>query len=235
LNIEATARFADLVDGILKLGALVLLAYALFRLVPTLRERGFTAKIFGNEVHVDGPSDAVEKLSLNTERQIDDLRAQLTELRSRNATARDAATKGTHQPAASTPAPPRTRTALWVDDEPDNNLFEVGKLREANFVVTQVESTEDAVERLQRDRFDLILTDMGRHENGRWVEDAGLKLIRWIRSKETEQDWDATPVFVYTSSRDVSQYRELVVAERNTQITASPTVLLNSIRELIGG
>ena len=80
LDIEAAAKFADLADGIVKLGALVLVAYALIHLVPAMRQRGFTATIFGNEVKLNGPSEAVETLSENFKKQIDDLRAQLTAL-----------------------------------------------------------------------------------------------------------------------------------------------------------
>src|SRR4051794_37867518 len=72
--VAGVAKFSELVDGIVKLGGLAAVVYLIVRLTPTMRERGFTAKIFGNEVTLNGATHAVETLSANFEKQIDDLR-----------------------------------------------------------------------------------------------------------------------------------------------------------------
>jgi CheY-like chemotaxis protein/acetolactate synthase regulatory subunit len=225
----ATVGFSDLVDGVVKLGALVLVAYALTRLLPVMRQRGFTAKIFGNEVKLNGPTDAVETLSATFKKQIDDLRAQLTALQSHGQT--------TALEAAEAMAPGRSsaRTALWVDDTPENNLFEVGKLNEAGFEVVQVRSTEEAVTRLRQEQFDLVVTDMGRNEHGREVPDAGLRLIDWIRTREREENRPQVPVFMYCSVWAVEHFSQEAVARGATGITSSTTTLLQGIQSAFGG
>ncbi len=226
LDIEAAAKFADLADGIVKLGALVLVAYALIHLVPAMRQRGFTATIFGNEVKLNGPSEAVETLSENFKKQIDDLRAQLTALQVGGPPPAAKELEGATATASAT-----TRTVLWVDDTPSNNLFEVGKLRDEGFVVTQVESTEAAVAALQQTQFDLIITDMSRIERGRRVDDAGLKLIDWMRRQESGDGVLRTPVFVYASSEAVSTYGQAARDAGAIGITASTTELLQGVAE----
>jgi CheY-like chemotaxis protein len=226
-TIEATVRFAELVDGIVKLGAIVLVAYALVRLVPAMRQRGFTATIFGNEVKLNSPSEAVETLSSNFEKQIDDLRAQVEALQDGRRTER---TVGPDRPPSSGPG---VRTVLWVDDNPSNNLFEVGKLRDAGFVVTQVESTDAAVTDLQHSQFDLVITDMSRTEHGRRVDDAGMKLIEWIRRRESSDGRPQTPVFVYCSAWAAAEYGQAARDAGATGVTASTTELLKGIGEAL--
>jgi CheY-like chemotaxis protein len=227
--LEATVSFSDLVDGIVKLGALVLVAYALTRLLPVMRQRGFTAKIFGNEVQLNGPTEAVETLSATFKKQIDDLRAQVTALQS------PGATTGLEAAEAIPPGRASARTALWVDDNPDNNLFEVGKLNEAGFVVTQVTSTDEAVAALRGDRFDLVVTDMGRREHGRDVPDAGLRLVDWIRTREADEQHPPVPVFVYCSAWAVEQLGPQAVDRGATGVTSSTTALLQGIERAFAG
>jgi CheY-like chemotaxis protein len=224
MSIDATVRFADLADGVVKLSAVVLVAYALIKLLPYLGQRGFTAKIFGNEVKLNGPTDAVETLSATFKKQIDDLRAQVTALQTKT----DSAPAAAH--GLTSEAQP-ARTLLWVDDNPDNNLFEVGELMEAGFVVTQVRSTAEALSRLQEGNFDLVVTDMGRKEHGRRVDDAGLRLIEWIREHEISKTRQQMPVFVYCSDRAIATYGEKAIQSGATGITSSTTGLLRGIRE----
>lgn len=222
--LEAAVGFSDLVDGVVKLGALILVAYVVVRLLPVMRQRGFTAKIFGNEVELNGPTDAVETLSETFKKQIDDLRAQVTALQSHGETTVLEAAE------AMPPGSESTRIALWVDDRPENNLFEVGKLNEAGFVVTQVTSTDEAVAKLRRDQFDLIITDMGRTEHGRDVPDAGLRLIDWIRKRERDENRPKVPVFIYCSAWAVEYYGAEALARGATGVTSSTTTFLQGLK-----
>lgn len=224
MPLDAAVSFSDLVDGVVKLGALVLVGYALARLLPALRERGFTAEIFGNKVQLNGPTDAVERLSTAFEKQIDDLRAQVTALQSPGETSALEAAEALPPGSAS------TRTALWVDDHPKNNLFEVGKLSDAGFMVTQVTSTEEAVAILRREQFDLVVTDMGRDERGRNVPDAGLRLLDWIRNREREEDRPEIPVVIYCSAWAVEHYGAEAKARGATAVTSSTTTFLQDIK-----
>jgi CheY-like chemotaxis protein len=224
--VEATVKFADLVDGIAKLAAVVVVAYALVRLVPAMREHGFTTTMFGVNVKVNGSSEAVEKLSANVGKQIDDLRNQITAL--------SAGTAGAPSRSAAAARPRITgdRRVLWVDDHPDNNLFEVGKLRKEEVDVTTVTSTGDAMKALQQDHFDVVITDMVRREGLRDVRNAGVRLIEKMRAKGTDQ----TPVFVYCSAEDaVGKPAQDAMDAGATAVTASTTTLLQDLAETLSG
>ncbi|MGH7572608.1 MAG: response regulator [Gemmatimonadota bacterium] len=70
---------------------------------------------------------------------------------------------------------------LWVDDHPENNAWERSLLKAFGTETVSVETTRSAVAVLQRERFDVILSDItreGRRDEGiralpRIVEAAG--------------------------------------------------------------
>jgi CheY-like chemotaxis protein len=94
------------------------------------------------------------------------------------------------------------RRVLWVDDHPDNNRYERAALEQLGIEVITATSTEDALKLLQTDRYDLIISDMGRPSDSR----AGYTLLDQLRS-----DGDGTPYIIYAGSRaarDVAEAKE---------------------------
>ena len=66
-------------------------------------------------------------------------------------------------------------TVLWVDDNPANNVNERRALEALGIRITLSSSTDDALEKLRRTRFDAIVTDMSRppdHQAGFTLIDA---------------------------------------------------------------
>lgn len=51
---------------------------------------------------------------------------------------------------------------LWVDDRPSNNVFERQALEALGIQIDLSTSTEDALEKIRRRSYDLIISDMGR-------------------------------------------------------------------------
>jgi CheY-like chemotaxis protein len=90
-------------------------------------------------------------------------------------------------------------TVLWVDDRPDNNIYERQALEAlgVNFVLAI--STDEALKRISRQRFDAIISDMGRPPDSR----AGYTLLNQLRSIG-----DQTPFIIYASSRDPEHVAE---------------------------
>ncbi|NER52135.1 MAG: response regulator [Symploca sp. SIO1A3] len=88
--------------------------------------------------------------------------------------------------------PLRKSTVLWVDDRPNNIIYERQSLEALgiNFVLAQ--STEEAFYKLNRQDFDLIISDMGRPPDPR----AGYTLLDQLRSCR-----DRTPFIIYSTSR----------------------------------
>ncbi len=106
--------------------------------------------------------------------------------------------------AAALPSPRAQRRmqgsrVLWVDDQPDNNRYERQALEAFGIRIDLSTSTDDALERIQRRSYDLIISDMGRLPDAR----AGYTLLDQLRSVG-----DQTPFIIYASSRDPKHVRE---------------------------
>lgn len=96
----------------------------------------------------------------------------------------------------------RSTRILWVDDFPENTLFERRALTAAGCQFVLATSTRQAIRRLNRITYDLVITDMGRGEN----PTAGLELLEWMLASRVP-----SPRFVYCSSRASSVYGEQAV------------------------
>ena len=80
---------------------------------------------------------------------------------------------------------------LWVDDNPNNNSYERQSLEALGIIFELATSTEEALEKLSRQRFDAIISDMGRLPDSR----AGYTLLDKLRSMG-----DQTPFIIYAGS-----------------------------------
>lgn len=83
-------------------------------------------------------------------------------------------------------------TILWVDDRPGNNTYERMALETLGIRFVISTSTDDAVERLRSERYDLIISDMGRPPDSQ----AGYTLL----SKVREELKFKTPYLIYATS-----------------------------------
>jgi CheY-like chemotaxis protein len=73
------------------------------------------------------------------------------------------------------------RRILWVDDNPHNNRFEVGRLEQLGATVERAASTEFALTSLRNTPIDLVISDLNRIEYGQPRPTAGLELLRRAR------------------------------------------------------
>jgi CheY-like chemotaxis protein len=81
---------------------------------------------------------------------------------------------------------------LWVDDRPMNNVYERQALEALGIQFTISKSTEDALERLERKRYDLIISDMGRSLD----QHAGYTLLEQVKARNI-----TTPFIIYAGSK----------------------------------
>jgi CheY-like chemotaxis protein len=121
------------------------------------------------------------------------------------------------------------KTILWVDDRPSNNAHEIAKLREDNgYRVIEATSTAAALTALRNNQNpDVIITDMGREEDGKFKPDAGLNLIRSVRAMGIK-----APIYIYTSPRRAEQIHDEVKAAGGNGATGSPVELFSLIRQI---
>lgn len=93
----------------------------------------------------------------------------------------------------------RKTQVLWVDDRPANNEYERQAFEAIGLHFTLAESTNEALEQLQRDQYAVIISDMGRREGPR----EGYTLLDTLR-----EQGDRTPLFFYASSNAPEHKRE---------------------------
>jgi CheY-like chemotaxis protein len=86
------------------------------------------------------------------------------------------------------------RKILWVDDHPDNNVYERMALETVGVIFTLAHSTREALDHLKQKQFSAIISDMERH--GKDTE--GLVLLDEIR-----RGGNSTPFFIYTAGQRV--------------------------------
>lgn len=113
---------------------------------------------------------------------------------------------------------------LWVDDFPSNNAFLIEKLQTSlNVEITLSLSTEDGLKQAAVLTPDLVITDLGRQENGINDPFAGLKLTRALREKNAD-----LPILVFAGNRGMEHRSELTAAGA-TLVTQSGADILRFV------
>ena len=90
-------------------------------------------------------------------------------------------------------------TVLWVDDNPDNNSYQRQALEAIGVSFVLAKSTDEALNKISKQRFDAIISDMGRPPDSR----AGYTLLDKLRSSG-----DQTPFIIYAGSRNPEHVAE---------------------------
>jgi CheY-like chemotaxis protein len=83
-------------------------------------------------------------------------------------------------------------SVLWVDDRPLNNTYERQALEALGIQFTISKSTEDALERLKKKRYNLIISDMERPPD----QQAGYTLLEQVKARNI-----TTPYIIYAGSK----------------------------------
>lgn len=104
---------------------------------------------------------------------------------------------------ASTPR--RAARVLWVDDRPANNEVERKWLRPHGIVFDSVVSTEEALEQLTNETYDLVITDLGREHSSDGSATAGAAFLDQPIVRK-----GGPPVIVYAGTWAVAQRDDLV-------------------------
>jgi CheY-like chemotaxis protein len=197
---------------------IVLLLYPNVRRV--IDSRGFTVKAGGAEITVQQASEQLAG-------QVDDLRLQVSSLR---AQADSNGSGPAEDPGglAIDAGIKQLRRVLWVDDHPENNAFERVGLTKRGVDVVEALSTNEAIRKLESGAApDVIVTDMGRHEDGVDTPEAGLATIKAVGERNP-----AVPVVVYTSASTLTRTRDQALELGAAGVTASGTELLDMLGRL---
>jgi CheY-like chemotaxis protein len=108
---------------------------------------------------------------------------------------------------------------LWVDDNPDNNLYETVALERLGRFVTKTTSTEAALAYLAGLPFSVAISDLGRYDNAR----AGLDFVERARRAGYR-----LPVIIYTLNAD--RHVDEGMAAGATAVVDMPHDLVNAVQ-----
>lgn len=98
------------------------------------------------------------------------------------------------------------KRVLWVDDRPENNVYERKAFESLGIEFNLALSTNEALEILKTNKFSVVISDMGRKEGSQ----EGYVLLEKIR-KSGEQ----TPFFIYAGSN--APEHKMMALERGAQ------------------
>lgn len=207
-----------LIEALTTLAWPVLVGVVLYKLAPSVKKildaRSFSVKYGDIELSVQDASDQLRK-------QIEDLQNQVAKLLGEQTTPPEQARVSSLIKTG--------KVLLWVDDKPKNNAFEVAKFQDDGFRVVQAKSTVEALQIVNEGLIpDVVITDMGRYENGTYKKDAGLVIIKELRSAGV-----AVPIFVYTSQKYAQQHHDQSLEVGGNGATASPVALFKIVEQAI--
>lgn len=113
---------------------------------------------------------------------------------------------------------------LWVDDHPDNNERERGVLEDFGIEFDLAISTAEAMRKIRRRPYDLVISDMARRSRSERDREAGLTLIDEIGAAGLE-----LPVIIYGAG-SAEKLRNEVVSRGGAGSTSSPFELYELVR-----
>jgi CheY-like chemotaxis protein len=184
---------------------------AVASLIDSARSRKFTLKIGGQELSMDEANEQQRIL-------IADLQSQIAEIRKRLGTQDSAQARapvaGVEERGA------EAFSVLWVDDDPKNNSYFVEELTRLGARVDLARSTAEGLSMFGRRRYSVVISDMGRTENGKDNFRAGLDLLAALKER------DKTVSFIlFSSTRGVKEHREEALRLGARGITSSASEL----------
>jgi CheY-like chemotaxis protein len=180
------------------------------RLIESAGRRKFTIVVGGQRLTMEEANQGQRDL-------IGDLQKQVLELKSK--------VEGS-QPLVAMASPKiqgavtSARSVLWVDDDPKNNSYFIELLEKRGYQVDPARTTAAGIKKALRNSYRLILSDMGREENGRFNSDAGVDLLQ-----ELTKSGSQIPFAVYCSEGGVQRFRDKVKTLGGKAITSSPIEL----------
>ena len=214
----------DLLSGISSILWPILLLVVLLRLTPSIRgiiesakSRGFTLKIGGQELTMD-------EFSEQNQNMIADLQTQLVTLRQAMSASGDVSASPAVQ--ADYVPPPVRPAVLWVDDQPKNNSYFIQQLLDSGIQVDLALSTIEGLKYFERNEYRVVISDIGRSEDGMYKPRAGLDILKSIRQANPQ-----IPIVLYTSSRGVREHLDEATQLGAMLVTSSPTEMTDMFRK----
>jgi len=234
---QTLSSIASLLWPLIVIVALVIFRHPLLRIVRSAEHREWILEVGGQKLTMKQLSEQQNSMITDLQKQIGGLSRTIAELTADHARApdhlrldKDVAQDSGDIPAQTSVVEPSSalaHSALWVDDHPENNALLIEELQRNSVRVDLAGSTREGLALLNQRRYGIVLSDMGRVEDGREVTDAGLRLLQAVRETDT-----SIPFLIYCSVGAAARYREQALANGATAITSSPTDVSKHLQSL---
>jgi CheY-like chemotaxis protein len=186
-------------------------------IIDSARGRKFTIEVGGQKLSMDEANQQQQTLIADLQTQLLALRAKVEGFQVSPKVA-----------LADTPtAVPQASTILWVDDNPKNNSYFIELLQKRGYRVDLAVSTAEGLKRASENSYRVILSDMGRSEDDKFNEDAGVDLLEALQKRDSK-----VPYVIFCSTEGAKYYRTRVKTLGARAITASPMELRAVLDEL---
>ncbi len=133
------------------------------------------------------------------------------------------------EPPITADAPDAIGRVLWVDDHPQNNIFEKRFFEERRIAVHNATSSADALRLLAMNHYDVVISDMGRGEDRL----AGVRLVEEMRTRGND-----TPFVIYTvrpnEPRRQQAQRDMVAEAGAQGVAVTPEEIRSVVVRLFG-
>lgn len=216
MSAEHLSAIAALVEA---LGWPLVIVVLVWKLKPAVVEAFRSGRAL--RVSVGGQEIELGELTAQQSRHVEDLINQTAEL-SRRLTRLETEGGSSVDAGEIDQALLRGRRILWVDDRPSNNAHLVASLRSQGADVLQVLSTSAALDVLGTERFDALISDIGRPEG----DHAGLDMLATLR----EDAQFSTPTFFFSGTWAARELKTQTVELGAELITSSGTRLMESLQ-----
>lgn len=142
---------------------------------------------------------------------------------------RDSAEEFRTAPPITADAPDAIGRVLWVDDNPQNNIYETRFFEERRIAVHNATTSADALRLLSMNHYDVVISDMGRGKDRL----AGIRLVEQMRLRGND-----TPFVVYTVRPDEPERQQAqrdLVAEAGAQgLAVTPQEIRSVVLRFFG-
>jgi len=211
---------------------IVILVLIVFRpyvatIIESARSRKFTIKIGGQELTMEEANGQQRKYIADLQDQITKINEKISSLSVNEKILSLSVNEKSHLPDTSplenlntSPLGNLPKSILWVDDHPKNNSYFVEQLGEIGTSVDLALSTNEGMYKFQHGRYQAIISDMGRQEDGKYKPDAGVDLLSLVRQIDTQ-----IPYIIFCAREGVRYFGEKAKELGVTKITSSPTEL----------
>jgi len=179
-------------------------------LIESARGRKFTIKVAGNELTMEEASEQQRVIVSDLAQKIAAL--ELSSPRSSQEI----------QAALANSINSESKRILWVDDLPKNNSLLVATLEERGVTVDIATNSNQGLELMARNKYDAVISDIGRPEGDR----AGIDFTRKVRSRDK-----TTPIYIFCGGWAARNLREETLLAGANEITSSGSTVLALIQK----